>query len=296
MTSRVLVVGGGNQIAAFLIPALLADGLQVIVHSRRTPPRWIPSHPAMDWGTGPLQQVHHRAQEVDALVYLAPLGEFSQLWRQLSPVARVVAFSSTSAVSKSNSQDDGERALAAELTAGEKQLFSETQASGAALTVLRPTLIYGAGLDQNLTRLASFVRRWRVMPLLGAGCGNRQPVHAQDLADVARKLIVAANSIVGTYDLPGGSILSYRLMVEKVFQSVNRTARFVSVPKAMARCALPLLRQTQRWRDLNLAMLDRMNQHLVYDGSPAQRDFDYNPRPFSPQSSTWLPLDQQKGL
>ncbi len=296
MSRHVLLVGGGNQVSAFLIPALLKAGHRLTVHSRGPCPPWLPAHPLLDWDSGPWHQAHHRSAQADSLIYLAPLGQFSLLWRGLAHISRVIAFSSTSRVSKELSEDPAERAVATELGAGERDIRALTDASGAALTVLRPTLIYGAGMDRNLTRLAAFIQRWRVMPLLGQGCGRRQPVHAADLAQAAVNLLQREAALSGTYDLPGGSTLSYRSMVQRVFESLHLMPRFVSVPSPAVRLALPLLNRTGRWRDLNLAMLNRMNNHLEYDLLPAQRDFHYQPRPFRPTASTWLPPDQQQGL
>jgi nucleoside-diphosphate-sugar epimerase len=53
------------------------------------------------------------------------------------------------------------------------------------LTLLRPTLIYGCGLDQNISRLARIIRLCRCMLVAGQARGLRQPVHADDLAALA---------------------------------------------------------------------------------------------------------------
>ncbi|MEM9183221.1 MAG: NAD-dependent epimerase/dehydratase family protein [Pseudomonadota bacterium] len=295
MAGRVLVVGGGNQIAAFLIPQLLAAGHQVGVQSRRPAPPWIVPHPELSWSTAGGTPAADRSVEYEALVYLAPLTQFEERWRGLAGITRVVAFSSTSRMAKQASADAAERAVAELLADGEAVLQRCTAEEGASLAVLRPTLIYGAGIDQNLTRLAGFVKRWRLMPLLGEGTGRRQPVHAADLAAAAQALLERPEPLSGSFNLPGGSTLSYRSMVKRVFESLELQPRFLPLPLLAARAALPVLRRSARWRDLNPAMLDRMNQNLVYDASPAQRAFHYQPRPFRPQPATWLPLNERKG-
>ncbi|MEM9532914.1 MAG: NAD-dependent epimerase/dehydratase family protein [Pseudomonadota bacterium] len=290
---KILVAGGGNQVAAFLLPALLRAGHRVRVHSRRSRPAWVAEHAQLTWDVGPWHQAHHAAADAQALIYLAPLDQFPALWCGLSGVARVVCFSSTSRLSKADSADDAERAVASVLASGEQQVSDLAAAAGAALAVLRPTLIYGAGLDRNITRLARFLLRWRVMPILGTGGGRRQPVHAADLAGAAQALIDRAAPLSGTYELTGGETLGYRDMVSRIFASLNLPPRFIRVPAGLARAAVPLLRRTRRWRDLNPSMLVRMNQDLVYDPAPATHDFGYAPRPFRPTRATWLRLDQR---
>ena len=184
MSTPVLLVGGGNQIAAYLVPALSDAGYPLIVQSRNPAPPWIPSVPELVWSLAPVASGRHRC-----LIYLAPLQQFEALFQELSEVARVVVFSSTSRFSKAASSDPGERALAEELARYEARIEHLVGAAGADLVILRPTLIYGAGLDQSLTRIAQWIQRRHFMPLVGAGVGKRQPVHAQDLATAVVDLL-----------------------------------------------------------------------------------------------------------
>ena len=58
---------------------------------------------------------------------------------------------------------------------------------GLAWTILRPTMIYGAAGDRNMSRLLALLasaRRCRVLPVPGGGQFLQQPVHAADVADV----------------------------------------------------------------------------------------------------------------
>ena len=97
---------------------------------------------------------------------------------------RLVAFSSTSVTAKAASPDayEGRRMTARSLAEGEARVRAFCAAEGVAWTLLRPTLIYAEGQDQNVSRLASLIRRFGVLPLAGKGEGLRQPVHADDLA------------------------------------------------------------------------------------------------------------------
>jgi hypothetical protein len=55
-------------------------------------------------------------------------------------------------------------------------------------TILRPTLIYGAGIDRSITPIVQRALRLRLFPIPLAG-GLRQPVHADDIA----RAVVAAS-------------------------------------------------------------------------------------------------------
>ena len=96
-------------------------------------------------------------------------------------VRRLVCFSSTSMLAKA----DSPRPLSARSPASPRPKRRWPQAASPGL-LLRPTLIYGLGLDRNVTAAARFIRRWHFFPLGGPGPGLRQPVHADDLAAAAR--------------------------------------------------------------------------------------------------------------
>src|SRR6185312_15824799 len=166
----VLVFGGSSQIGHFLLPRLLAHGATVTALSRHARisqdalPRELP-HPA-------------------AIVSFGPLAPFAQWLARTdfgSEPPRVIATSSMSAETKRDSAMPAERALAQQLRDGEQALAAACARHGAPWTVLRPTLIYGAGLDKSLSPIARRAWRTRVFPL-PAGRGLRQPVHADDIA------------------------------------------------------------------------------------------------------------------
>lgn len=281
------IIGGSNQVAAFLVPELLRSGRRVVVDSRTPCPPWIEPDERLTWRTGGPGQAAPPADPCQ-MVYIGPLTAFAEWW-PAAGVSHVVAFSSTSRFSKAESGDAGEQAVARQLAAGEATVRAAM--GGSPLTLLRPTLIYGAGLDTNLTRLAGWLRRVRVMPLPGPGAGRRQPVHAADLAAAVRAIL--ATGVHGDYTLSGGSTITYREMVARVFRSLTLAPRFVTLPRWAWRPALSVLRLRRRWADLNPAMFERLEADLVFSHEAATRDFGYHPRPFRPDARTWQRLDRR---
>ena len=70
----------------------------------------------------------------------------------------------------------------------EDSLFEYGRRGGVAVTVLRPTMLYGSGRD-SLSQLVATAHRWRLLPLPAGATGLRQPVH---VGDVARACSIAA--------------------------------------------------------------------------------------------------------
>jgi len=196
-------------------------------------------------------------------------------------MTRLVAFSSTSRFTKQASDVPAERAVAASLADAEAAVERFCASQGVAWTVLRPTLIYDEGRDGNVSRLASLIRRFGVLPLSGRGEGLRQPVHAQDLAIGALAAATATAAQNRAYDLVGGETLTYRQMATRVFEGLGRRPLVVSLPPAlfglMLKAASPVL------PGATAAMGSRMGVDLTFDSGDAARDFGWAPRDFRPK-------------
>jgi nucleoside-diphosphate-sugar epimerase len=288
--ARILLLGATSLIGRFLTPRLAGADLNALAISRAPPSA--PERDAPQKAAGALLWAPGDLTAPDTLPELAPADaiiSLSPIW--LLPPAlpklletgarRVIAFSSTSRLTKIQSPVAAERAVAERLADGEAQTLSLCGGAGVACTLLRPTLIYAEGQDQNVSRLAHLIRRFGALPLSGGGAGLRQPVHADDLAWAALALLDAPATFGKTYALPGGETLSYRAMVERVFESLGRTPRILTVPPPLWRLGLTLA--SPILKGATSAMGERMAQDLTFDAGPAERDFGWAPRAFRPR-------------
>lgn len=281
------VAGAGGQIGRFLVPRLLSDGWEVIALSRQ--PRPPSQRPGLQWCSGDLYAQMPALPAVDALFSLGPLDGLAA-WlpkARVAGIGRIVAFGSMSAESKRASADPAERALAARLLAAERALAEAAERRGAGWTVLRPTLIYGAGLDRSLTPIARLGRRLRVFPrLFGGGEGLRQPVHAADLAGVC----LAAQSRPGSggrvYALGGGERLAFADLLERVRSSLGVATVPVPLPLALLRVGSALWRTSAGMPRL-AAAVGRLSVDLVADDAAAVAELAWSPRPFRPDATCW---------
>ena len=274
-----LVFGGSGQIGRPLLVCLHRRGWQVMAVSRRRQP----AMPGVRWLRGDLAAVEGLPARVDAIVSCGPLDHFARWYAQSTiDCPRVVAFGSTSAAVKQDSADAGERDLAARLCEGEAGVLATASARGADATLLRPTLVYGAGGDRTLTRIAALARRWHRFALPADASGLRQPVHVDDLALAAFAVLDVAATHGQTYALPGGETLAYRDMVARVLATLQPPARLHLLPPAAFRALLALAHAGGVARDFGNAALARMRDDLVFDAEPARRDFGYAPRAFEP--------------
>jgi nucleoside-diphosphate-sugar epimerase len=193
---------------------------------------------------------------------------------------RVVAFTSTSIATKSNSVIPEERELLQRLAKGELRLSAVCEQLGIDWTILRPTVIYAEGRDGNVSRLALLIQRLGFLPLMGKGAGLRQPVHAEDLAIGAIAAAASSASANKIYAVPGGEVISYREMVGRIFDALGKPRRIVSTSPVLWRWAFALAKPF--FPGANVAMGDRMSKDMVFDPGPAIADFGWAPRGFHP--------------
>ena len=85
---------------------------------------------------------------------------------------------------------------------------------------MRPTLIYGLGKVKNVREIAALIKRFGFFPIVGAGNGKRQPVHAEDLARACVSALLTETAANRAYNISGGEVLTYREMVNRIFASL----------------------------------------------------------------------------
>ncbi len=152
---RVLLLGASSQIGHFLLPRLLARHIEVLALSRQSQLDQLGVHglrgalpdavPDLPDGCAPMP---------DALLSMGPLDALGT-WLERIPLGvaagrHIVDISSMSAVSKQDSPDPQERALAARLRTAEQRLAACCKRQGWSWTVLPPTLVYGSRMSRSL--------------------------------------------------------------------------------------------------------------------------------------------------
>ncbi len=285
--ATLLVVGASGAIGRFLLPRLLADGHSLLALSR------VPRESAssrLRWIVGNLDTGVPTLPAFDAVFSLGPLDAFAHWFAQvgLEGTPRVIAFSSMSRESKRDSDDPVERVLAARLGEAEERLRKRADAAGAAWTLFRPTLIYGAGIDRSLTPIARFAQRWRVFPRVFGASGLRQPVHADDLAAACVAALDEARTRNRIYALGGGERLAFDAMLQRVRASLPVRTLPLPIPLGVAHALLGLAHALGLPSPRHMAVA-RMRRNLVADDTAATEDFGWAPRAFRPHAESWIP-------
>lgn len=272
----VLVAGASSQIGFFLLPELLRVGVRVLALSRAPQPETA----GVTWLHGALPRPPAQAGDADSICSFAPLDALAAwIGAGGAPgLVRVVATSSMSAQSKQASPVAAERTVSLRLREGEAALAQACRERGIAWTMLRPTLIYGAGRDRSLTPLARRAARWRVFGL-PEGSGLRQPVHA---ADVTAAVLRALDGGAADRVIPIGG--SERLPAAEMFERVRASLPVRTCP---VRIPAPLVNLGTRLLPPLRGPLTRLQQDLVADNTELEHLLGVHPRGFAPDRDCW---------
>ena len=282
-TRPVLLAGAGSQIGVFAIPRLLDAGFEVFAISRSGPPDGLPAHAGVQWISE--SDAIRRVASCDYLLSCGPLDLALRLCDAVPGLRRAVVFSSTSVVSKHRSPDRKERALAVRMLDLEAQLLSGARSRGMRMSIIRPTLVYGCGLDANISRLAGWIGRFGFVPVSNKATGLRQPVHAGDLATVAVQALTSERMLPGLMTMAGGEKLTYEEMVRRIFRALKKPERLLAIPEWLFAGLAGVMGFLRPGGGVNGQMVRRQADDLVFDDSVAREMLGYDPRPFQPGES-----------
>jgi len=280
---RSLVIGATGLVGGHILRKLIAAGQRPMALSRSPSSRSPGQTADADWlcgdlavpGTLKFPSFTRMYCTADAILLAEALPHLLH-----AGLRRIVVFSSTSVMTKLDSEVAAERDLLQRLAEAEHKIASACEQAGVEWTILRPTLIYEAGRDTNITPLSRLIRRFGFMPLVGGGSGLRQPVHAEDLAIGA--VAAAASPLAANkfYSLPGGEILTYAEMIGRVFDGMRLPRRMIPIPVMIWKAAFVFIKPL--FPGANVAMGIRMIKDMVFDATPAVEDFGWKPRDFHP--------------
>lgn len=157
--------------------------------------------------------------EIDVLISFIPIWKLVSLLNPHSlhelELVRIVAVSSTSALTKIKSEDDWERGYAIQFLDSEVALTTLCHASNCSLAIVRPTMIWGSGKDLNISFIQRFISRFGFFILPSYGIGLRWPIHHSDL--LASIFALAFRDSDSIYIARGREELSYRELIKRVF-------------------------------------------------------------------------------
>jgi nucleoside-diphosphate-sugar epimerase len=227
---RVAVVGAASQIGQALFPQLAAAGYQVFCIGRKDKgsAEGITTYVFDELSLSFVPCLEY----ADAVISLAPLPSIELVLKMahLLGAKRIIAFGSTGRFSKIGSTSAIEKDFVAQQERGESLLSSRCAELGIQWTLFRPTMIYGADADQNVSFIKSMINKFGFFPIPVGAKGLRQPVHVDDLAAACVSALRFEATNNKAYNLGGGEVLSYPDMVKRIFQAEEKKEILIPIP------------------------------------------------------------------
>ena len=278
--AKSMVIGGTGLVGGYILEHLVRGGERPLALSRSQPDK-----PDVDWLRGDLEDPDTlKLPEFTTLYCTADAvlvaGALPLLFN--SSFEKIVVFSSTSVITKQETEIAEERDAIEKLADAERKIVTACEKQSVDWTILRPTLIYGEGRDTNITPLSRLIKRFGFMPLVGGAPGLRQPVHAEDLAIGAISAALSPAAVNRIYSLPGGETLTYREMIGRVFDGLRLPRRTIPIPVFLWRASFVLIKPL--FPSANVAMGIRMMKDMAFEFSARNSRFRLeNRRKFNPK-------------
>jgi uncharacterized protein YbjT (DUF2867 family) len=148
-------------------------------------------------------------------------------------------------------------------------------------TILRPTMIYGAAGDRNLSRLLPLLRRAPALPVPATGGCLHQPVHVADVADAVLSALQRPAAIGSLYNVAGPEPLPFGQLLRTCARAVGSKTRLVPVPLAPLVTLARGYERLSRHPRIRAEQLLRLAEDKAFPIDAAIRDLGYAPRPFA---------------
>jgi nucleoside-diphosphate-sugar epimerase len=144
-------------------------------------------------------------------------------------------------------------------------------------TIVRPTLVYDSQGGEEFVRFLAYLRRFPVVPFVGAGGARKRPVFAEDV--VAGLAAIAGNprSHGRTYNLSGGEAISIIELARLMLAHHGLRRRFLRVPVPVCRALAAVLAAVMRDPPLNEYTIAGMINDADLDPELATAELGYRP-------------------
>lgn len=163
----------------------------------------------------------------------------------------------------------------------DSQIYDIAKKNNIALTILRPTMIYGDISDKNVVVFIKMVDKFKIMPTVNGAHYELQPVHCKDLGKAYFDVLMNPNICNNKdYVLSGGSPIELRQMFEEIAKNLGVKRSYISCPFFIAYFGAWIIYLLTFTKKDYREKVQRLVEPRVYSYTDAAKDFGYSPVSF----------------
>lgn len=262
-----------------IINRMFPDGIRAIVRKNSDTKLLDNLVPNIKKYVGDLTEIYllkEAFQDVDTVVHIAGIHWSREVVEAAAfcKVRRLILVHTTGVYSKYKQAGEEYRQI-------DEYVYKTCRENNIILTILRPTMIYGNIVDNNVIVFIKMIDKLPFMPVVDHANYELQPVHYKDLGKAYYQVLLNENSTAGKdFVLSGKSPVLLRNMFLEIAKNLNKNVNFVSCPFWLAYAGawgLYLITFTKKdYRE----KVQRLCEPRVFSHDEASKAFGYDPVSF----------------
>jgi NADH dehydrogenase len=145
--------------------------------------------------------------------------------------------------------------------------------SGLDWVTVRPSLVYGDAPVGLFATLAGYLRALPVVPVIGNGRIELDPIHIDDVAEVLAQCVTRADVVGKTYDLLGPDRVTFNEFLDRLGRELKIRKPVVHIPGGIALMMASVLGMVSKRPPVSVDNVLGMTSPATVDRAPARRDF-----------------------
>ena len=146
--------------------------------------------------------------------------------------------------------------------------------------IVRPTMIYGNGKDNNVRKIVLYLKNHNVFPLFNGGNSLVQPVYYKDISNALIRLLKNKRCWGKSFNLPGKEPLTYKNFIEIIAEAIGKRVKFIHLPVYPTAEIAEILHKLIPSFPLNKERILRTTEDRAFDYKEAKECFGYSPLSF----------------
>ena len=144
-------------------------------------------------------------------------------------------------------------------------------------TIVRPTLAYNERGGEEFRMFLDYLKKYPVVPFIGAGRALKNPVHVDDLMHGFLAVGRNPKAYGKTYNFSGGEEITIRDLAKLMLKHQGIEKPFLTIPTGLCVLAAKVLERTMTRPPLTWNVVAGITQNANLDNSDARRDLGYAP-------------------